>query len=312
MNSRDDFYITLFSNDSMNFFPDNTLSTFENRIPTHLDLTNGDWKVGLSEIYTNDYLQTDIYDKKTAAVISLGQNEVWVGSGTNKIKVIKRMGYTFYPEEKSQFRFDDWKINLLPTLINNITPSQGFTRAEVLKEFYNELLVTLSDDAAYKVDYKPVTAANQLKLIRISRSFDQESFFLKQNTEYTIPTLIKELFQQKQNIINYRKTIVQLYNRAVETYNDEKSGMVMVYTDIIQPEIFGNNKIRALRAINIDNCRKQNNMEFKNVQYVPVEKKIFETIAFNISDQYGKNINFVSNYNPTKIVLHFKKFSKAI
>lgn len=306
MNSRDDFYITLFSNDSTNFFPHNTLTAFENRIPTHLDLTKGTWKVGLSEIFINDYLQTDIYKKGKSATISLGVHEVVVGANREKVK--KRLGYTFYPEENAKFKYDDWKINFLPTLIKNITPSIGYTRDEVLKEFYNEVLVTLMADSTFKSEHKSVPEASALNLIRISRSFDKENFYIKPAFEYTVPSLIKELFQQKQDIGTQKKTILELYKNTIETYNDEKSGMIVVYTDIIQPEIFGNIKIRALRTINIDNCRRQNNIEFKNIQYVPVEKKIFETIAIKISDQYAKPINFVPNYIPTKIVLHFKRF----
>lgn len=44
------FYITLPSNSSMIYFPNNTLNAFTTRLPKSLDL-KGEWEVGLSEIH---------------------------------------------------------------------------------------------------------------------------------------------------------------------------------------------------------------------------------------------------------------------
>lgn len=46
----DQFYLTLPSNSSMNFFPKNTLSTYKTKLAKELELQNGQWEVGLSEI----------------------------------------------------------------------------------------------------------------------------------------------------------------------------------------------------------------------------------------------------------------------
>ncbi|KAK7476314.1 hypothetical protein BaRGS_00008841 [Batillaria attramentaria] len=45
----EEFYITLSSNASANFFPGNTLTHFFNTLPETLDLGTGDWEVGLAE-----------------------------------------------------------------------------------------------------------------------------------------------------------------------------------------------------------------------------------------------------------------------
>ena len=46
----DSFYITLSSNVDEKFFPDNTLTHFLNKLPSPLDLNNGEWEVGLVEL----------------------------------------------------------------------------------------------------------------------------------------------------------------------------------------------------------------------------------------------------------------------
>lgn len=311
MDSIDDFHITLFSNDSVNFFPENTLSQFENRIPTHIDLTENDWKVGLSEIFINDYLQTDIFKKETDILIDVGVLEIRVGA--NKQHVRKRIAYTFYPAAKAYFKANDWKVNFLPTLLNNIVPTEGYTRQEVIHAFLTEIYVTISNDKTYEVTHAAVPEANHSKFVRISKSFEENSFYLEPGVGYDTKSLIGALFKQQKNIKNYKKIIIDLFEKTKNAYNDKKNGMLLVYSDIIRPEIFGNNKIRALRAINVENCRNTNEIQFKHIQYVPLERKNFETIAIRIADQYGKDIDFVSSFHPTKIVLHFKNFtSKSI
>jgi len=50
------FYLTLPSNSSMKYYPDNTLAQFKTRLLSTIDLT-GDWECGLSEIiYSNSWM----------------------------------------------------------------------------------------------------------------------------------------------------------------------------------------------------------------------------------------------------------------
>lgn len=44
------FYLTLPSNSSLEFFPDNTLTHYFTKLPHPIDLSGGQWEVGLSEI----------------------------------------------------------------------------------------------------------------------------------------------------------------------------------------------------------------------------------------------------------------------
>ena len=50
MTSSDGFYLTLPSDGSIDVYPDNTLSTFTNRLVQPVDLTEGEWEVGLMEM----------------------------------------------------------------------------------------------------------------------------------------------------------------------------------------------------------------------------------------------------------------------
>ena len=50
MASSDGFYITLPSDGLMATFPNNTVAQFKTLLPQTIDLTDGEWEVGLSEM----------------------------------------------------------------------------------------------------------------------------------------------------------------------------------------------------------------------------------------------------------------------
>lgn len=45
-----EFYLTLPSDSSLDYFPENTIAKFTTKLPQHIDLTDGTWEVGLAEI----------------------------------------------------------------------------------------------------------------------------------------------------------------------------------------------------------------------------------------------------------------------
>jgi hypothetical protein len=68
-----DFYLTLPSNSSMSFYPENTLSSFTTRLPNSIDL-DGDWEVGLVEIqYPHNWYNVPMeLSPRTLAITSHG------------------------------------------------------------------------------------------------------------------------------------------------------------------------------------------------------------------------------------------------
>ena len=50
MTSSDGFYITLPADGSIDVYPNNTLRTFTNRLVQPVDLSEGEWEVGLMEM----------------------------------------------------------------------------------------------------------------------------------------------------------------------------------------------------------------------------------------------------------------------
>ena len=83
------FYLTLPSNSSMNYYPDNTLAHFTTKLPQDVDLT-GKWEVALVELqYPHSY-----YNIRT------GEATMSVTVGRNADPVIKKLHAGFYPSAK--------------------------------------------------------------------------------------------------------------------------------------------------------------------------------------------------------------------
>lgn len=83
--------------------------------------------------------------------------------------------------------------------------------------------------------------------------------------------------------------------------------MMFVYLDIIRPRRIASESVRALKLIPYDGST--NYYIFNNVEYIPLEKTLFDSISVRIADGHGVNINFVDSYKPTYLMLHFKKMT---
>ncbi|GFY46538.1 uncharacterized protein TNIN_475211 [Trichonephila inaurata madagascariensis] len=72
------FYVTLTSDSSVNFFPENKISHFKTQLPSPVCL-NGEWEVGLSEIIylhswlnvneTNNYFRYKVGDGNISSTV---------------------------------------------------------------------------------------------------------------------------------------------------------------------------------------------------------------------------------------------------
>lgn len=83
------FYLTLPSNSSMAYFPDNTLAQFKTKLPQDIDLT-GRWQVGLAEI------------QFPHTFYNIQNEEAWMRARVtrNGVYALKTLNPGFYPSPK--------------------------------------------------------------------------------------------------------------------------------------------------------------------------------------------------------------------
>jgi len=79
----------------------------------------------------------------------------------------------------------------------------------------------------------------------------------------------------------------------------------LIYCDLITPQFVGNDNVRCLRTFTYPS--KHCEYLFKNIYYVPVQKRTFQEISIFIADTKGKPVKFNSSEVSTKVVLHFRR-----
>lgn len=84
-----------------------------------------------------------------------------------------------------------------------------------------------------------------------------------------------------------------------------KNRFIFVYSDIIRGRIIGDTIGRFLRVIPLtDNTR---DLQFRHVEFVPVEKNYIESITILLANNFGERIQFKASTVPTYVSLCFKR-----
>jgi len=79
----------------------------------------------------------------------------------------------------------------------------------------------------------------------------------------------------------------------------EDNTHALVYCDLIAPQLIGTNMVRFLRTFNIITREDYGfEYEFKNVYYVPVEKRMFRDIRIEILNLAGERVSFTDGQTP--------------
>jgi hypothetical protein len=79
----------------------------------------------------------------------------------------------------------------------------------------------------------------------------------------------------------------------------------LVYCDLIAPQFVGTAIARYLRTFIMPTVYSVNT--FKNVCYVPIEKRTFRDIRMEVLNLSGQRIAFKYSKTPLKVVLHFRR-----
>lgn len=84
------------------------------------------------------------------------------------------------------------------------------------------------------------------------------------------------------------------------------ASFIYLYSDIIKSRFCTSQLVRALRIIPYAEMT-QKRIEFRNVEYYPLERTNFDSISILITDAQGQRIPFKSSTTATYVQLHFKR-----
>src|SRR5215475_8509855 len=95
-----------------------------------------------------------------------------------------------------------------------------------------------------------------------------------------------------------------MYTHSVTVIGDNN---ILIYCDLISPQFVSGNLVRCLRTFISPSADCQH--IFKNIYYVPVEKRQFQDIRVELLTLKGKRFGLKDSNTPVKAVLHFRRIS---
>lgn len=269
-----DFYVTLLSNSSMIMYPENKTSSFTVHIPRSVRLA-GDWDVALAEVHY-PYSFFTVQD---------GENKLEIKTFIATAEFIASKGTT-YAETK-------------------------WTTLEITPGFYGDVNDIIK--AINKAIQKETKLVGFFEIDKNSKRVGAKEGqkILKGQTVIAAFKMSDRLALQ----LGYRpgdEVPAELKAPHVANLASGVSDLMLIYCDIIEPQITGDSWSKVLRTLNtsdgyVNYFCKPCSVEFTQLHYIPVQKKNFDSIRIDIRDVAGKLMPF--QHGTLSVKLHFIKRS---
>ena len=292
------FYVTLPSNSSMKYYPNNTTSNFITHLSSEINVSDGSqWEVALVEAhYPNSFLTVG---NDALIYIYLENNEPPAAAATDSM-------LSDSPTAVDELTGESKKIPTPPpppspkktetiSQIKNIkVPAGDYKNIDDLLRTMNrdtELLqyVTFSyDKATQMVEIYPSLNVSQVELC-------------------TSLALVLGFDPNETDLLTNRKSI-----RPADIYAALPSHMY-VYCDLAEPQFVGDTVAPLLKIVNIDTTTSRykygaNKMvHFIDPHYVPLMRTKFESVEIDLRDDTGQRMPFY--FGTTCMKLHFRRVS---
>lgn len=267
----DQFYLTLPSNSSMKYYPDNTVANYVTQLPrvVHLD---GEWEVAVVEIlYPCSFLTID--DSSYIYLNTYKESEYAA------LTVINAQ-----PEEEK-----NPTIYIPSMVVCKLKPGTYSSVREVVKMINNDAalkdLVTFNyDRTTEKVEIKCKDHVLQIELterLALQFGFDPNETDLKTNNTSIRPASLHLGLPQH----------------------------IYAYCNVVEPQFIGDTMAPLLRIINVDTtgylygANKQ--VQFTAPHYVTVMKSNFESLEIDLRTSTGARVPF--QFGTSSVKLHFRK-----
>lgn len=273
------FYMTLLSNSSMDYFPDNRTSSFTVQLPRYMYL-NGNWEVALTEIqypYTFTNVEND-------------QTEIQLETVEITEDFIK-----WYTEKRSTvpmpFKTQWSKHAILPGFYSSITD-----------------VIEAINQCVGKVTRQPSVFAYDQRSQRVASTND----FVEQGRKWIKSCKLSEKLGLQ---LGYPPNSLILTNGSIAPHVANPNIIVpdkmFIYCDILEPQIIGDSWGEVLRIVdtnaghNSPRFGQACSTAFNTLQYLPVLPLNFEAIKIDIRDVEGQLMPF--QYGTLSVKLHFRQ-----
>ena len=276
-----DFYITLPSNTNG---AQNTTSNFRVRLPEEIQLTGGEWEVGLVELQfpcswynVSDELEEDVYSDLVHSKLRQNEIEFVLMSGHEVCVKVAPGNYK--------------TVNELITAI-----SVAIENAELINLTIDKVL----DD---------IDSSTSDLSKHISFGYEHNKVYFKAVYDNMIKHV--QMSQMLRYILGFEKTRFP-GNKKEKIHAkyppDLRAGIesFFIYTDIIAPQLVGNKRAQVLRIVPVSGTFGEIvDRTFVTPHYVPVLKKVFASIDISIKTDQDRPFSF--QFGKSIVKLHFRK-----
>lgn len=264
-----DFYVTLPSNASMDYYPDNGPSRFTTRMPHEWRLT-GEWVVGISEIIFPHTMQ-HVPENGARNFVEL---HTFTG---NKLESAKPR----YSEIRTSIKSGVYQdLQTLLDEINTASAVKGHLWFE--RDNGGHVNVTKACDCA-DTDHRFGLARVLCKILGFRYNEREEPFMLGSDGS--------------------RRS-----DHPAALSNGLPSVM-FVYTDLCEAHVTGDVQTPLLRVVPVDVSKYEYGCTrlrtFPTIKYIPLLKSAFDTIEILIRDEFGEPLLF--DHGTLTVTLHFKR-----
>jgi len=305
------FYVTLPSNGSKKFFPENNTNSYKNQLAREIRV-DGDWEVALTEIH---------YPQTTKSLENVGKIQILVyrfdDQGSIKSKESDITGVEKYQVMVCplEYGFGNIQIKAPSNTSNGIAKSLDTFVLEIPIAKYSSpkaVVEVLNKVIANKVEeLKQQNSPRLGKLLEIGFDSPQNKFYLK--PQYVLVDIIYYKHDEVCRILGFstpakryekleiRSTLSLPLSPELNIVNS-----LYIYTDVIENDLVGDSLVPLLRTVDISGEPGEARHEiFTRCYYKRVNRSNIPSIEIQINSETGKVVKFESGH--VICVLHFRK-----
>jgi hypothetical protein len=285
------FYLTLPSNSSEKYYPDNTVAQFTTKLQTARELT-GSWEVALAEISFTKTWHT-----------------VPINSGTFIYSCEPGTHTTLAPWFREDLIATDFRFEIK-------IPFGYYDTISALTDAMNAAVLDMSTHQNFPVINKHNSPDNEVTFVKLERdkwptfrfSSVKKTFgvTLQPGTFVQFDDVMSTVLGVRNNrLTNSSTSVMPIYGSGM---SDLSGGIqdLYIYMDVVEQVSVGDTEAPLLRIVNA-NGRSGEYMHriYDRPRYIPVQKHRFDSIECNIRDRFGRLVAFEGGQ--VTVILHFRQ-----
>jgi len=285
MVKRDQFYLTLPSNSSMDYYPQNTTANYITHLASTVDLTNGEWEIALVEAHYPCTFET----------VSENDAQIFV--------------YTSHPiadKEASAASRKRRSADAAAFLTTFVGPKDKVVSVETMQ----------LAPGNYKTIFELISALNKLPFMNDYAMFKYEARSDKVEiaTDETVMQIVLSPGLAIMLGFDPTETDLKTNNRSVRPVDILATvpAHMYVYCDLVEPQMVGDTLAPLLKIVNMDTiaykygAHKQ--VHFNDPHYLPLVKGAFESVEVDLRDIKGDRLRF--QFGASCMKLHLRRVTR--